>query len=70
MQKNEKTAAYANKFRKNHNFEVGDSVWLSTKNQSLEDGNGSRKLDPKFSGPFKILEKITDVLFVLTYWLQ
>ena len=64
-QQNEKMANYANKFRKAHDFKVNDLVWLSTKNLSFEEGSGSRKLNPKFCGPFKIKEKITDVTFRL-----
>ena len=62
---NAKMATYANKFRKAHEFKVGDKVWLSTKNISFEDGSGSRKLNPKFCGPFPVTEKITDVTFRL-----
>ena len=58
-------ATYANKFRKQHDFKVNDKVLLSTKNLSLEDGSGSRKLNPKFCGPFKIIEKVTNVSFRL-----
>ena len=64
-QQNEKMATYANKFRKQHDFKVNDKVLLSTKNLSLEDGSGSRKLNPKFCGPFKIIEKVTNVSFRL-----
>ena len=64
-QQNEKMAAYANRFRKAHEFKIGDQVWLSTKNLKLEEGSGSRKLNPKFCGPFKIVEKVTDVTFRL-----
>ena len=64
-QQNEKMAAYANKFRKQHVFKVNDKVLLSTKNLSLEDGSGSRKLNPKFCGPFKIIEQVTNVSFRL-----
>lgn len=62
---NKKMAAYANKKRKDHTFKVADKVLLSTKNISLEDGSGSRKLHPKFCGPFKITEKINEVTFRL-----
>ena len=64
-QQNQKMAAYSNRFRKAHEFKVGDQVWLSTRNLTFEDGSGSRKLNPKFCGPFKIVEKITDVTFRL-----
>ena len=65
MKQNEAMAKYANKSRKDHNFKVGHTVWLSTQNLSLEDGSGTRKLNPKFCGPFKITEKINDVTFRL-----
>ena len=48
-----------------HNFQVNDKVWLSTENLSLEDGSGTRKLHPKFCGPFRITEKISDVTYRL-----
>ena len=64
-QQNEKMAKYANKSRMQQKFNIGDKVWLSTKNLSLEDGSGSRKLNPKFCGPFKIIEKITEVTYRL-----
>ena len=62
---NNSMAEYANRFRKQHSFKVGDKVWLSTKNISLEDGSGTRKLHPKFCGPLEISEKINDVTFRL-----
>ena len=64
-QKNEKMATYVNRSRILHSFRVGDKVWLSTKNLSLEPGSGSRKLNQKFCGPFRILEKMTDVTYRL-----
>ena len=51
----------ANKLRSDHPFKVGDQVLLSTKNLSLEEGSGTRKLHPKFCGPFTIKKFITDV---------
>ena len=62
---NEEAARYANKRQLPHRFAVSDPVWLSTKNFSLEDGSGSRKLHPKFCGPFEITKKINDVTFSL-----
>ena len=62
---NEAAARYANKRRSPHQFKINDEVWLSTKNLSLEDGSGNRKLHPKYCGPFKITEKINDVTFRL-----
>ena len=63
QKQNIRMAKYANKSRLPHNFSLNDKVWLSTKNLSLEDGSGSRKLHPKFCGPFHIIEKINDVTF-------
>lgn len=63
--RNIKMAEYANKSRIPHQFAVNDKVWLSTKNLSLSDGFGSKKLHPKFCGPFTITKKINDVAFTL-----
>ena len=65
LKNNESMAREANKHRLPHNFKVGDEVWLSTKNISLEDGSGSRKLNPKFCGLLRILKQINDVTFKL-----
>ena len=65
VKKNEKMAQYANKSRITHTFKVGDKVWLSTKNLSIEDGSGIRKVHPRFCGPFQITEKINNVTFRL-----
>ena len=62
---NSKAAEYANKRRNPSTFKVGDKVWLSTKNLSLEDGSGSRKLNPKYCGPFEISEDINGVTYRL-----
>ena len=58
-------AEYANNSRSQHSFSVNNDVWLSTKNLSIEDGSGMRKLHPKFCGPIKIIEKINNVSFRL-----
>ena len=50
----------------NQTFREGDQVLLSTKNVSLEDGSGTRKLHLKFRGTFTILKLITDVTENLT----
>ena len=63
--KNITMAAHANKKRIDHSFKVGDMVWLSTKNLKLESGNSTKKLHPKYCGPFRIVEQITPVTFKL-----
>ena len=65
QRKNEYMAKYANQKRLPHKFQPGDWVWLSTANLRLEDGSTTRKLHPKFCGPFKILTEITPVTFRL-----
>lgn len=62
---NEDMAKYANRKHLPAPFKVHDKVLLSTKNLSLEDGSGMRKLHPKCCGPFTISEKINDVTFRL-----
>ena len=63
--KNEQMARYANKKRIDHPFKIGDKVWLSTKNLKLESGATTRKLHPKFIGPFQIVKQVTPVTFGL-----
>jgi len=46
----------ANKRRREPDFDVGDLVWVSTKNWKTE--RPSRKLDYQMAGPYRILEKI------------
>ena len=41
-------------------FQVGDQVWLSMQNINLI---GSRKLKPKFIGPFPVVEQIGHVAY-------
>ncbi|PIL23014.1 hypothetical protein GSI_14321 [Ganoderma sinense ZZ0214-1] len=49
----------ANKKRRPASFEVGDLVYLSTKNLSIPKGR-ARKLAPKYLGPFQITEEVTE----------
>ncbi|KAJ1171611.1 hypothetical protein NDU88_003471 [Pleurodeles waltl] len=39
-------------------YKIGDKVWLTTKNQNIE---GSRKLQPRFIGPFSITAIVNPV---------
>ena len=55
----------ANKLRPDRPYKIEDLVILSTKNISLEEGSGTRKLHPKLCDPFPILQFITDVTFQL-----
>lgn len=50
---------YADAHRRDVSYHIGDEVLLSTKNLKLKEG--SRKLLPKFIGPFRITEIINPV---------
>lgn len=63
--KNDRMSKYANRKRKHYPFSIDDFVWLSTANLKLEDGTSTRKLHPKFCGPFQIVKEITPVSFKL-----
>ena len=54
-----KMTFYSNKNRRDHDFKVGDLVWLSTQNLNLQ--RPSRKLDIRRVGPFKILSFVNQV---------
>ena len=53
---------YADKNRREEEFEVGEKVWLSTRNMAPR---GSAKLQPKYVGPFEILKRIGKVAYEL-----
>jgi len=53
----------ADKHRCDHQFKIGDQVRLSSKNLSL--ATGTRKLSPRWVGPYEILEKFGDNTFKL-----
>jgi len=55
-------ASYANKKRREITFEVGDQVYLSTKNLRMKI---NAKVKPRFVGPFRITQKISDVVYKL-----
>ena len=46
----------ANRHRREPDFDVGDSVWVSTRNWRTE--RPSHKLDYQMAGLYKILEKV------------
>jgi hypothetical protein len=56
--------AYADKHRQNISFPVGSQVLLSTKNMKLK-SSGSRKLLPRFVGPFTIKQQVNNVAYKL-----
>jgi hypothetical protein len=47
---------FADKSRREVNFQVGDEVWLNIKNFRLPEGLSHKFLGP-YTGPFKVLEK-------------
>lgn len=55
---------YADTKRAEVTFKVGDNVLLSTKNITLR-APGSKKLAPKYIGPFPVVAKINDVAYKL-----
>ena len=65
VEQNKKMGKYTNKSRNPRRSSIDDKVWLSTKNLSIEDPSGIRKLHSKFCGPFNIKEKINYVSFRL-----
>lgn len=58
-------ANHVNQKRSPSTYKEGDRVWLSTKNLALEEGSGSRKLNPKYCGPFRITKCINNVIYHL-----
>ncbi|CAI7859804.1 unnamed protein product [Closterium sp. NIES-54] len=62
----ERQVRYANQHRRHTTFKVGDLVLLSTANLPLLNAGTSRKLAPRFVGPFPI----TKVLSLVSYRLQ
>lgn len=59
----QRQAKYANKRRVNVEFKVGESVYLSTRNLQLK--NRAPKLDAKFIGPYRIIERCGPVNYRL-----
>jgi hypothetical protein len=56
--------SYADTRRQHVDFKVGDMVLLSTKNMKLR-SSGSRKLLPRFVGPFRIISMVNPVVVKL-----
>lgn len=57
----EKTTAYVNGKRSPKQYSSVDMVYFSTENLVLTEESGSRKLQPKHCGPFKILKKLGNI---------
>src|SRR6201993_312296 len=62
----QKQAEYANTHRRHVNFNVGDRVWLSTEHLHLASTN-SQKLQHRWCGPFRIIQKLSDVSYKLKF---
>jgi hypothetical protein len=61
-----KQADYANRHRESLVYAEGDLVLLSTKNIHVHiPSDKGKKLKPRFVGPFKILQKLSDVTYKL-----
>ena len=60
----QRDAAYANRKRKDASYEVGDQVLLSTKNLRLK-ASGTRKLLPRYIGPFAATKVVNAVAYEL-----
>ena len=61
----ERQSQYANEKRRDFAFKVGENVMLSTRNLNLTVKGPANKLNPKWIGPFTIIEKVNDVAFKL-----
>jgi hypothetical protein len=57
--------AIADRKRVDMNHVVGDQVLLSTKNMMLKHAEQSRKLMPRWVGPFKVLQKVGNLAYRL-----
>lgn len=59
----------ANRSRREMAFQIGDSVWLATKNLPLR--LGTKKLAPVWAGPYKVIQIVGPVAYKLdlpTHW--
>jgi hypothetical protein len=57
--------AFADRKRVEQTYAVGDQVLLSTKNMMLKHAERSRKLLPKWVGPFEIVQKVGKLAYEL-----
>jgi hypothetical protein len=57
--------ALANKRRVDQDYKVGDKVLLSTKYLNLKHSESSRKLLPKWIGPFEVVQVVGPVAYKL-----
>ena len=55
---------YADQHRQDHKFQIGDQVLLNNRNLNPAD-HRSRKLAPKYEGPFRIIAKFGENSFKL-----
>jgi hypothetical protein len=53
-------AQYDKNVRDNHNFKIGDLVWIHS---SLPQLGLTQKLLPRFEGPFEVIEKVDQVTY-------
>lgn len=59
-------AKYANLNRRDFGFQVGDKVWLASSHLRLPEAeNAKRKLQPRFYGPYEVLEVVSPVAYRL-----
>jgi hypothetical protein len=56
---------YADQHRRELTFEPGDQVYLSTAHLALPARTQVRKLAPKYTGPFTIIHRISDLAYKL-----
>jgi len=67
LEAQERQSKYANQHRRFEEFNLGDKVLLSTRNieSPVDKQRTTKKLTPKFIGPFEIITKISSVAYKL-----
>jgi hypothetical protein len=67
MQAQERQEKYANEKRRDESFQVGDQVYVSTANLTIDADRGrpSRKLTARFAGPYPVTEVVSKVAYRL-----